>query len=184
MASKAEKDSAISGIAANLGREVAHTRAEISAPEPAGDLFADLDAVADGYAGGSIPAPRRGRGRPPGSPNRSTQDLRRYLAERGYRDPLEMLAAVFSADPRELAAGLAGHRDASRVTADDAGRALEYQIGAAKAALPYLHQQQPKAVTVQHELPRAMMIFAGELAAPAAAGDDAKLVIDQEVEGE
>lgn len=52
-------------------------------------------------------AAKRARGRPAGSQNRRSDDLRNYLLSMGYRDPALNLADLANADPLELAAEMA-----------------------------------------------------------------------------
>jgi hypothetical protein len=95
------------------------------------------------------PAPRRGPGRPAGSPNRSTAKVREFLIARGYRDPMEQLAAVAAMDLNDLVAlGI------------DAKDALALQIKAADALMPYWHQQQPKPTAVQATPVRHLIVIA------------------------
>jgi len=116
----------------------------------AADLLAFGEELGE-LAGQAIAPPvRRGPGRPAGSPNRATSKVREYLMARGYRDPMEHLAAVVAMDLRELAA-LVG----------DVGQALQLQIKAADALMPYWHQQQPKAVEVKVEGARPLMMIGG-----------------------
>lgn len=74
------------------------------------DLLAgspDLDPV-DLFAMAAEPAlhQRRARGRPEGSLNRKNNDMIRYLAAKGHRDPWETLSLIQSADTARLAAFL------------------------------------------------------------------------------
>lgn len=137
--------SALASLASEMGPAVAHTRggAEIS---DGPDLFGALDAEVEGFAGQAIAPPRRGPGRPAGSPNRSTLQLQAFLRQRGYRDPAEFLAATASMDVRALAAALAGHNKPDLVTFDQAIEALKLQRSAAAELLPYFHQRMPQAV--------------------------------------
>lgn len=131
------------------------------ADEAAADAAA-FDADLALFEGQAIrPAVRRGPGRPQGSPNRSTSKVREYLMARGYRDPMELLAAMAAMDLRDLMAlGL------------EAKDALALQIKAADALMPYWHQQQPKAVEVKVEGARPLFVF-GQMAAPKGEADQA-----------
>lgn len=142
------KGSALAGLAADLGTSVAPTR---GAPEPeAGpeaDLFAGLDAELEQFEGQAVRPPKRqGPGRPPGSVNRTTLQLQRLLMARGYRDPAEFLAAIMSADPRQLTADLAGHGDPAIVKTADVVEVLKVQRSAAVDLMPYFHQRMPQQV--------------------------------------
>ncbi len=112
------------------------------------------------------PAVRRGPGRPAGSPNRSTSKVREYLMARGYRDPMEMQAAIVAADPRELAKALCGPGE--EVTFGMALEVAKLQQKAADALMPYWHQAQPKAVEVKVEGARPLFYFGP---VPAAKGE-------------
>lgn len=158
-----DKGSALGAMAADLakqGREVALTggAAENPGGEVVGDLFREMDAEAADYDRSTVAPKARGRGRPPGSPNRSTADLKRFLAARGYRDPLEFLAALYSADTRELAAALKGMSVAT-VDFDQASAVLEIQRKAAAEAVVYLHSKMPLQVQHQGEAARPLIII-------------------------
>ena len=156
------KLSAVAALAADLasekGSEVAHTGAA-AGEFPAGGFGADEDGQADllrefegeveAFAGHAIapPAAKRGPGRPPGS-SRKTQQLVKWLRARGYRDPLEFLAAIYSADPKVLARDL-GIEDVTDV--------LREQVKAAVQALPYVHQKLP--MQVEHMAAEARPLF-------------------------
>lgn len=99
-----------------------------SAPE------GDIDRQEDEVSGGE-----RGRGRPAGSRNRATQEMIDYLAAKGYGQPLERLAQLYSADPVVLAY----EQNLTRA------EALDLVVKAAIAALPYVHRKQPVAVDMQ-----------------------------------
>jgi hypothetical protein len=151
---RAGKSSAVADVAAQLGadqaRSLAHTGAAPGGDDQA-DLLRDVEAFNDELSlfDGVTVQPRRGPGRPPGSPNRSTVQLKRLLHLKGYRDPVEFLASLYTMDTRELAAALradAGAAVAGVPSFDQAHEALKLQIRAAEAALPYLHQKMPIAV--------------------------------------
>jgi hypothetical protein len=169
----AGKSSAVADVAAQAGsdqgRAVSHTPAP--ADGPAGDLFA-FDQEVEAFAGDTFAPPaKRGPGRPPGSPNRTTLQLQRLLMARGYRDPAERLAAIQSMDPRELARALAGLEDVKLVTFDQALEAAKLQNRAAEALLPYFHQKMPIAVQHSGDGQRPLIIINdGPTAAPAAPG--------------
>lgn len=116
------------------------------------------------------PAVRRGPGRPQGSPNRSTSKVREYLMARGYRDPMELQAAIVAADPRELAKALCGPGE--EVTFGMALEVAKLQQKSADALMPYWHQAQPKAVEVKVEGARPLFVF-GQMAAPKGEADQA-----------
>lgn len=84
------------------------------------------------------PAGDRGPGRPKGSRNKRTQHTLEYLQAMGYEDPLRGMAELWS-------------RPAS-VLADELGctvlEAMDRQMDARKAALPYWHQKLPQAIVI------------------------------------
>lgn len=153
------KHSSIAALARNLGREVTHTRDDGNSAEDA------LDAEADLFAGATVPS-RKATGRPKGAPNRSTAELARWLRQRGYRDPVEFLHAVMSADPRELAASLAGHGDASRVDFDRALEVLKIQVKAAGEAAGYVHRRMPLQVDIREDDARPLVVIVDGAAGP------------------
>lgn len=112
------------------------------APAPSqGALFGAAPADADGVGAldwDAAPAPR-GRGRPPGSRNRSTEDWSRYLLTR-YRSPLIGLAEIAQASPAAMVAELGGAEACSLLDA------LKVIMQAQQALAPYLHQKQPTAI--------------------------------------
>ena len=115
-------------------------RARAAAAEQ-GSLFGGDVHEGDGQgelAEDAAPAAPRGRGRPPGSRNKSTDDWVRYLQSR-FRSPLIGMAEIANADPHALAAEL----DCSPLEAAD-------RIQQARRDLaPYLHQKLPQAVSVE-----------------------------------
>lgn len=113
----------------------------------------------EGFGGQAIRPPiARGRGRPPGSPNRSTTKLREMLLARGYRDPMEWQAALITADPRELAAALAGGK-VEHVTFAQALEVAKLQRAAASDLNPYFNQAMPKQVEVKTEALRPLFVI-------------------------
>lgn len=122
-----------------------------------GSLFGAMPPDPDGVGelAEAGPGERRGRGRPVGSRNRSTQDWSRFILSR-YRSPLIGLAEIASATPAELQAALGGPPRppvAEGAGAEgDGGGGISLQaclslIMQAQASLaPYLHQKQPLAI--------------------------------------
>lgn len=139
----------------------------------------------DGPEGAQGPATqllerRRGPGRPPGSPNKATADLRRFLLAR-FKHPVVALAEVYSIPTDALAAALGIEpRDA-----------LTLQIRAAAEVAPYVDSKMPAkvAVTGGDRLPTfALHLSAGGIEAVDQAGnrltlsalaDRAKVAMDQ-----
>lgn len=125
-------------------------------PATADDLFG---LELEGFDGQVIKPPMpRGRGRPPGSPNRSTTKLREMLLARGYRDPMEWQAALITADPRELAAALAGGK-VKDVTFAQALEVAKLQRAAASDLNPYFNQAMPKQVEVKTDALRPLFVI-------------------------
>ena len=113
-------------------------RNEPEQEEPTQAVLFPLEGAPDDTADGEIVP--RGKGRPPGSKNRRTEAWTAYIVGQ-YGSPLEALAKIYSADTEKLAAKVGA-------TKEDA---LKMQIGAANAALPYVHQRLPQAVEVKGE---------------------------------
>ncbi len=123
------------------------------------DLFRALDGEIADFEGATISPPRkRGPGRPPGSVNRTTLQLQRFLTARGYRDPAEFLASIVSMDTRELAASLKG-KPVETVGFDEAAEAFKIQKGAAAELMPYWHQRKPLQVEHVGEGARPLIII-------------------------
>lgn len=173
------KKSAIGDMAAKLaseGTSVALTAGGAENPaaeDGAADLFAAIDQEVAAFDRDTIapPPPARRAGRPKGSPNRSTLQLQRYLMSRGYRDPAEFLAATMSMDARALAAKLAGHEDATRVSFDQALDVLDLQRRAAGELLPYFHKRLPQAVELTGDGARPLIMIMDGPAGGATAAD-------------
>lgn len=154
----------------NQGQSARHTPADL-AGDPAGsgaeaatngrdlaDLIAgspdieaqDLLAVAAELAA----APRRGRGRPAGSPNRKNKEMIDYLAALGHRDPWVTLSMIQSADTMQLARALATALTyKGKIMRDEDGnpileiapvQVLGIQKAAAEALMKYHHAAQPQ----------------------------------------
>lgn len=102
---------------------------------------------------------RAGPGRPRGALNRKSRDLAKYLAARGYSDPAEALAVVYSLE----GAGDPVERLAAKVKrlASELGikreAALSAVMQAARDAMPYHHAKRPVAVQVDSPIPLVMV---------------------------
>jgi hypothetical protein len=166
------------------GLLMAHTPAASGEGEQA-DLLREVGAFSDELAlfeGGAIRPPKRGPGRPPGSPSRSTLRLKQLMQAKGYRDPLEFLASLWTMDTRQLATEL--RPDAGEVKArgldgkvtlatfDQAHEAAKLQVRAAEAALPYWHQKTPVAVHHSGDSQRPVIIIHDMTGAAAKAAQD------------
>lgn len=146
----AGKSSAVADVAAQAGpdqgRSVAHTPARED--DGAGDLFG-FEAELALFDDDTIRPPKRGPGRPPGSVNRTTLQLTKLMRAKGYRDPYEFLASIYSMPTSELARALsepaAGDEEPVKVNRQ---AAADLQVKAAVAALPYAHQKMP--IAIQH----------------------------------
>lgn len=141
----AGKSSAVADVAAQAGpdqgRSVAHTPAPADAGAQA-DLLG-FEQELSLFEGDTIRPPKRRPGRPPGSVNRTTLQLQRLLMAKGYRDPAEFLASLYTMDTRELAEllGETGEKG-------DPAKVLAIQKQAAEALMPYFHQKMP--IAIQH----------------------------------
>jgi hypothetical protein len=128
-------------------------------------LFENLDeAERDFEASNPFPDVVRRGGSRKGRPNRRNEDVRRYFAGCGFRDPLLFLGHLYSIDTDELARHLGCER------AD----ALDIQRKAAVDVLPYMHSRQPTAVTVSAEAGTPMLVVGAA---------DQQLVADQVAAG-
>lgn len=140
-------------IAATAPLDGAELRAPTGDPGPQGELL-DLDGPEG--AEGPVTALRevraRGRGRPPGSPNRRTEDLRRFILAR-FKHPVVALAEIYSLPATELAAAL----DCKPLDA------LTLQIRAAAEAAPYVDSKMPVRLSVSDtdRLPAFHLHFGG-----------------------
>lgn len=104
--------------------------------------------------GRTIVAEARGRGRPKGARNKSTEAWREWIVGR-HGSPLEVLAQTWSRPVEVLADQLKC----------DLSDAFEIQQRAAIAALPFLHGKMPVEVAVRGELMPFLMADAVALAA-------------------
>lgn len=115
----------------------------------------------DAEDGGELVQGDRRVGRPPGARNKSTEAWRRFVLGIGG-SPLQALARVYGADPRELAAYL-GCKPVE---------ALEKILQAARVALPYLHSPMPTDVRIEGKGAMAFGVF---MARPGDGRGDAQL---------
>lgn len=157
----AGKSSAVVGLAAQLGTGEAHTPRDGQLDLLAADLDAELAGLDEGVGG--VPT-KRGPGRPPGSPNRTTRQMAGLLRARGYRDPWEFLAALYSTPTAKLMAAI-GSKDTDRV--------LEAQRKAASELMKYTYSPMPVAVEHTGEGGRPVVAVMLGGAGP---GDAAKVV--------
>ena len=119
---------------------------------------------------------KRGRGRPPGSRNKRSKDVASFLLAMGYRDPMEALAAAYSADTGAVAEHLSELRRRERARLIEAGhdpakvhKALpavvdpvevwKLQLAAARDALPYWHARKSPEETPPPNLPLPVMVI-------------------------
>ncbi len=103
-------------------------------------------ALLDGEDG--VPDAARGPGRPPGSRNKRTEETLEYLQALGYSSPLRGLAEVWARPVAVLAAELGC----------SLGHAMEIQLDAMKASLPYWHQRLPQVVELEGMPPLSIAI--------------------------
>jgi hypothetical protein len=140
-------------IAADLQRLAAERdQAEPEQPDLlAGSLeIHDQDVLA--VASELVAAPRRERGRPPGSSNRRNSQMFDYLAQLGHRHPAVTLSMIQTADTKALA----------RAICADAIDVLRLQVSAASALLPYDLAKKPQAIELPPGAPRPLMVI-GEM---------------------
>jgi hypothetical protein len=110
---------------------------------------------------------RRGPGRPPGARNRSTLAMLEYLQGQ-YRSPLVALAETYSRTVDDLV----GELGCKKL------EAINLQVEAMKASLPYWHAKQPVAVQIDGK-GLVTLIIENAVAAGGEAGDGALLIEGQ-----
>lgn len=110
-----------------------------------GSLFGAEVAEPEGVGELELEAAPRGRGRPPGSRNRSTEEWSRFLLTR-YRSPLIGMAEIAQASPLELQRELGGAPVKGEPGGCSLVDALRLIMQAQQALAPYLHQKQPTAI--------------------------------------
>lgn len=142
------------GVAAAVG---ALDPADIGAPSAASELqpeLFDLDGPdgAEGPVTAQLERKGRGRGRPPGSPNKRTEDLRRFVLAR-YKHPVVALMEIGAMRADELA----GYLDCDRLDA------IALQVRALAEAAPYVDSKMPMRlqVTEHDRLPSYTLAFGG-----------------------
>jgi len=119
---------------------------DAGASQPQGSLFGADPAEPDGA--GALPemeAAPRGRGRPAGSRNRSTEEWSRFILTR-YRSPLLGLAELAQATPKDLQTDLGGAPVKDAPGGCTLVEAVRLIMAAQQALAPYLHQKQPLAI--------------------------------------
>lgn len=110
----------------------------------------------------------RGRGRPPGSRNKRTDEMVDYLLAR-YQSPLVVLAEIYSRSLDVLVAELGCEKI----------EAFRLQVEAARNLAPYVHQKQPVAVEIDPSGVVRLIIETGARQIAGAGDDDGSgLVID------
>lgn len=118
---------------------------------------------------------RRARGRPLNSPNRRNDETFDYLAARGFKMPEVRLMEIVTADPRELAAALAGSgTKPENVSFDRAMEVLRLQAKCAEVLMPYKFAKKQE-LKVEHRGGQVHVMMAGPLTRP---GDDAARAFD------
>jgi hypothetical protein len=149
-------ETALAALTSEMGGGGAHTP---GSPENSqlSDLFRELDDEIADFTGHAIAPPRR-PGRPRGSPNRTTQQVKAWLIQRGYRMPAEFLAALYTKDTRELAAELKGCAR-ELVTFEEAEAVAKLQKGAAAELMPYFEQRMPQQVEQVGDAARPLILI-------------------------
>lgn len=127
-----------SGIAAAVNELGAGemARADLAGDDQA-ELFAEI--AAEESAAFSETRPWSGKGRKPGSRNRTTRVVVEYIQKCG-RDPLIALASVVSMTPEEV------RRHFAFKSGDEAAK---FWKSCAAELAPYLHSKQPQAVVME-----------------------------------
>lgn len=92
----------------------------------------------------------KGAGRPKGSKNKRTEEMRKYLRYKGVL-PVDVLAGMYNADPQIIATAKK-FADAAGVSITDAFKLMKQS---AEALMPYTEQKLPTQVDVEtvHQLP-------------------------------
>lgn len=145
-------------------------------PEDHDDLFCD--------APGPVSPVKRGRGRPAGVRNKSTDEWRKILLGK-YQSPLVGLLEIASRSPKELAEELGMYKSVlvGPQTYKDrlaVGDAFSMQLDALKAALPYLHQKQPLAIEAKGDKRGLLVMGDINLTALSNSGFDLPFADDEE----
>jgi hypothetical protein len=129
------------GMAAAVALAIQRAGAPVAIPEEMQlPLLPPAEIEGEGEADG---AGKRGPGRPPGARNKRTMSIVTWI-ERRYPSPLEAMAGAYSKNVYLLAAELG----LKSPTFEQLAQILEFQLRAATALAPYLHQKQPVAVQV------------------------------------
>lgn len=178
--------------AQDFGRDVAQLLEQIA---PQATLPGLVDAAGDGVdlvgrVAEQVNEKRRARGRPLNSPNRRNDETFDYLAARGFKMPEQRLAEIVTADPRELAAALAGPGvKPENVPFDRAMEVLRLQAKCAEVLMPYKFAKKQE-LKVEHSGGQVHVMMAGPLTRPGdspatafdlTGGADAQTVDYQEV---
>jgi len=105
------------------------------------------------------PERARGRGRPKGARNKANGDLAKLLAHKGYSDPVEFMASLYTM-PTDQVVELAKIADKGK--SDKQGnlflKALNIQLSAAKSVAEYVHSKKPVEAKVEFsDIPTIVM---------------------------
>jgi len=120
----------------------------------------------------------RGRGRPPGAKNKSTEAMAEYLLTR-HSSPLEGMARLAGANLYELAAEFG----ATSPEFDQLYRLAKLQLEASVALAPYLHSKQPVAIDAgEHGLVSLTLMVSEGTAQALMPGDGARDVTVEVIE--
>lgn len=103
--------------------------------------FFGLSQVEEGKTARELGSPVRGKGRPPGAKNKSTEAWREFILSQ-FPSPLQGLAHIAFRPLREMADELG----AKAPTFDQLMECLKVQIACMKELAPYLHSKQPIAI--------------------------------------
>lgn len=103
--------------------------------------FFGLSPIESGEKARELGSPVRGKGRPPGAKNKSTEAWREFILSQ-FPSPLQGLAHVAFRPLRDMAVELG----AKHPTFDQMMECLKVQIACMKELAPYLHSKQPIAI--------------------------------------
>lgn len=158
------KDGLVAAVEQVLGK-IPETQAGAARVLRAEQLALIPSAAELAFQGDPQRAERDGPGRPPGSRNKRTGELVRFIAA-NYRHPLMFLAETFNRPALELA----------RELGCSVEEAFKMQLVAAKELAPYVAQKQPIAVQVQASGEVRLTLVAPEKRPAARPGDGAKVI--------
>ena len=123
------------------------------------EIFADFDSSGQEYDGlEGVALPTRGRGRPPGAPNKQTSELQKFILGR-YGDPV-LAGCIFGIwrDPVEL---LSKVRFVAKELNLSNEKALDFVVSQQKFIAPYVRSQLPVALRVESSHEYRLVVDSG-----------------------